>query len=813
MLSAANLLGRRLRVRGQVQGVGFRPHVWRLAGQLGLVGEVRNDAGGVTIEVFGGGERLSSFIRRLRSEAPPLAHIDDIVVEPLAAIEAPERFSIGASRTGHVCTGVVPDAAVCEACRDEILAPEGRRRGYAFTNCTDCGPRYSIVGAIPYDRPNTSMRDFGMCEVCAAEYRDPSDRRFHAQPIACPSCGPRLWFVRSDGMRGRDAVVGREGPVDAPRAGNGVSQAGGAPPDPIEQAARVLFAGEILALKGLGGFHLACDATNPAAVGRLRSRKHRPAKPFALMMADLAEVRRHCVVSAREAGLLTSPAAPIVLLRRRDAQGLDGVAPGVDRLGVMLPHTPLHLLLLRLAGRPLVMTSGNRSLDPPETDNEGALTALAEIADGFLLHDRGIVNRVDDSVVRVEPGGPETLRRARGYAPAPMSVPAAGTDAAVLAAGAQSRVSFCFARDGQALLSPHIGDLSGTRVLADYERQIRRLEPLFGRPLSAVIADEHPDYASRRFAERLAGERGLPLVTVQHHHAHFAACAAENGLPLRDGPALGLVLDGSGWGGDGTLWGGEFLLADYAGYRRVGHFDAVPMPGGDRAATQPWRNVVGHLHAAFGRGSMRELGRLRALAELPSATVSMQLSMIERGVNAPRASSAGRLFDAVAAVLGIAPLGQDYEGEAPIRLEAMAARAGGGHGAYACELIDGERLRFVWRPLWEELLGDLHRGVPSEIIASRFHQGLVRALVHGAASLAARHGVQDVVLSGGVMHNAVLLEGLRRELSKTGLRPHWHSRLPAGDGGLSLGQAVIGLHRAQRGALSPPARRVATSAS
>ncbi len=611
------------------------------------------------------------------------------------------------------------------------------------------------------------MRAFCLCDDCAAEYADPGDRRFHAQPIACPACGPRAWL---------------EPPAD---------------PDAFEAARALLLAGNIVAAKGLGGFHLACDATNADAVTRLRRTKRRDAKPFALMARDLDVIRRFAVVTEVDAAALQSPAAPIVLLDAL-ADALPGIAPGLATLGFMLPATPLHHLLLRDIDRPLVMTSGNISDEPQCIDNTEAMTRLAGIADCFLLHDRDIERRVDNSVVRFMAGSIRVLRRARGYAPAPLPMPPGfGTAPPLLAMGGELKATFCLLRDGQAVLSHHMGDLENAPTFADYERSLEQYHELFAHDPRFVAVDQHPDYLSRTLGVKLAGQNGLRLIELQHHHAHIAACMAENGLALDDGPVLGVALDGLGWGTDGTIWGGEFLLADYRGFRRLACFKPVAMPGGPQASREPWRNAYAHIAAAIGRErfsaiyEQTELGRY--LATKPLAAIDM---MIARGVNAPLASSCGRLFNAVAAAVGLRRDRVLYEGQAAMELEAAAEQAPASNdGAYRFAITrsdpDGP-LHLDPTPMWSGLLDDITAELPVERIAARFHTGLVEAMVRMIGVLP---GVERIALSGGSFQNRLLLRQMTDRLAKQGLEVLTHRRVPAGDGGLALGQAAVAAAR------------------
>jgi len=763
--------GQRIRVRGIVQGVGLRPTVWRLAREGRLRGEVWNDAEGVLIHAWGEAPALDNFIARLQREAPPLARIDTVERTALDGLTPPDDFRILLSRDGEARTGVAADAATCPACLAEVLDPANRRYRYPFTNCTHCGPRLSILRTIPYDRAHTSMAAFPMCPACQDEYDDPADRRFHAQPNACPVCGPRAWL--------EDAT----GAAIAPAAGE----------DAVSAAARLIREGQIVAVKGIGGFHLACDAGNEEAVARLRHNKRRYHKAFALMARDLAMVRRYAGVSDEEAKLLQQRAAPIVILPAEGEPLAAGIAPGQESLGFMLPYTPLHHLLLQELERPIVLTSGNRSDEPQCTGNDEAKERLAGIAEAFLLHDREIVNRLDDSVLRLADGAPRLLRRARGYAPQPIALAAdLAADRAVLALGGELKNSFCLLRGGEAILSQHMGDLEEAATYRDYLHNLTLYRRLFDFRPELVVVDKHPNYLSTQLGRRLAEEEGIELVEVQHHHAHIAACMAEHGVP-RHAQVLGVALDGLGMGEDGQLWGGEFLLAGYAGYHRLGGFQPVAMPGGAQAMREPWRNTLAHLlQLPDGEELMARHGNLDILRFLQQQPLATLQALIRKGLNSPPASSAGRLFDAVAAALGICREQAGFEGQAAIELEAIAAphfAAEAGNG-YGFEWRDG---LLQWQVLWTQLLEELQRGTATGVIAARFHHGLVGAVGTTATELAYERGLDTVVLSGGVIQNRLLLEGVGKLLRERGLQVLSPLATPANDGGLSLGQAVVAL--------------------
>lgn len=778
-----------IRVTGTVQGVGFRPTVHRLAHEERLAGEVRNDGAGVRIEVEGEGEAIARFVARLRAEAPPLARIESIDLRELGDGHGHthgrghEGFEIVASAGGQVRTRVAPDAALCAACRAEILEPTQRRFEYPFANCTNCGPRFTIVRGLPYDRANTTMATFAMCDECRAEYEDPTDRRFHAQPIACPRCGPRLWLEDWGGVAGGEAIV----------------HAGA-----IGRAAAALREGAIVAIRGLGCFHLACDATNPGAIARLRARKRRDAKPLALLVEDLADVWAQVWVDALERAAFEGPDAPIVVLRRRaDARDPlpDALAPGLDTLGVMRAYTPLHLLLVRAVGRPLVMTSGNLGREPPLTDNAEARERLRGVAELALLHDRPIHQRIDDSVVRVIAGRARLLRRARGHAPAPLCLPA-GFEAApaILAFGAEQRSSFCLLGEGAALLAAHQGDLDELQTFEAYAASLALHQALLGVTPRCLAADLHAEYASTKLALDHAKAHALPLVRVQHHHAHVAACLAEQGWPLDAGPVLGVALDGLGLGLASTggpadaaeLWGGELLLADYRGFRRLGSLAAVALPGGERAVMEPWRSLYAHLRASFGdalEGRLAPLALARRFASKPTAAIDR---MLASGLHCPLASSTGRLFDAVAAALELGFDASGYTGEPAMRLEALAGReAIADHDAYPFARVDaGELVRLDPTPMWRALLDDLEAARPASQIAARFHLGLAIALADLAVELA-RGRTDTVVLVGGCLQNAILLEQLAGRVAAAGLRCLTCAAIPSHDGGVALGQAMI----------------------
>ena len=762
-------LGESIRVRGLVQGVGFRPSVWRLARKLGLSGEVLNDGEGVLIRVWGRQAQLDVFCQRLRTDAPPLARID--AIERQANPQAPvsDSFQIAVSQTGAVLTGIVPDAASCPQCLAEVFDPAERRYRYAFANCTHCGPRLSIVRAIPYDRANTSMSIFALCEACREEYENPADRRFHAQPIACPVCGPQLCLEDAQGRRLES--------------------------DPIRQANIWLRAGKILAIKGIGGFHLACDASNEVAVAELRQRKRRYAKAFALMARDSDIIRRYCALSETEDTLLRDSAAPIVLLDARGPEQLaPSIAPAQTTLGFMLPYSPLHHLLLADWESPLVMTSGNLSEQPQCIANQQAREQLNELADGWLLHDRKIVNRLDDSVARVVAGAPRLLRRARGYAPSPLPLPAGFTDAPeLLALGGELKNTFCLLHGGQAILSQHLGDLEDARTLADYRRALSLYAELFQHRPSVRVVDKHPEYLSSKLGRELCADDGLPLFEVQHHHAHIAACLAENLWPREGGAVLGVALDGLGYGDDDTLWGGEWLRANYQNYQRLARIKPVPLLGGAQAILQPWRMAYAQLAALGWDRIAQEFGALDCIAYLQTQPLKTLNAMRARGFNTPLSSSCGRLFDATAALLGICLDGIAYEGQAAIELEALADED---PGVYSVALIETpDLLELDPAPLWQCVLSDLRSGTAASSIAARFHNGLAAAIVEICVRLATSHRLNTIALSGGVFQNVRLFTAVEAGLQSQGLQVLSHHQVPPNDGGLALGQALIAAAR------------------
>ncbi len=750
----------RVRVTGTVQGVGFRPYVYRLAGELSLAGFVLNDAHGVLIEVEGDAIAIDRFLARLPCEAPPLAVVEQVLAEQRVPC-GEGSFAIRESVGGSVPDApVTPDTATCQDCLRELFNPADRRFRYPFINCTNCGPRFTIVRGVPYDRPLTTMASFTMCPACRAEYDDPGDRRFHAQPNACANCGPSLRLLSGDGAS--------------------------IPGDPLPAVAAVLRAGAIVAIKGIGGYHLACLARDEHAVASLRTRKHREDKPFALMAPSLATAETLVSLSSPSLRLLTSPARPIVLAQRlKEAPVAHAVAPGAPELGVMLPYSPLHHLLLADVGETLVMTSANVSDEPIAFVDDDAVERLRGIADLFLVHDRPIQTRTDDSVVR-SVGAPERprhalLRRSRGYVPASIPLPGAGTPRPLLACGAELKNTFCLARGTRAWVSHHIGDLENYETLRSFTEGVDHFGALFATRPEVVAHDLHPEYLSTKYALDLDG---VELIGVQHHHAHLAACLAEHGEIDPSRPALGAIFDGTGYGLDGAVWGGELLLGGIGSFRRVGSLLPVALPGGERAIRQPWRMACSWLSAAFGHEP--QLPRSLARRVEPRAWAQVY-RLIATGTSAPATTSMGRLFDAVAALAGLRAE-VNYEGQAAIELEAVCDH--GERGSYPIA-VGGEPLVIDPRETIRAVAADVAAGAPAAVIARRFHRTIARATVEACIALAAAHDTDVVALSGGVFQSRLLLESVSDALAGAGLRVLAPERLPINDGGISYGQAAV----------------------
>ncbi|MCB9786937.1 MAG: carbamoyltransferase HypF [Deltaproteobacteria bacterium] len=743
---------RRVRVEGIVQGVGFRPFVYRLAQRLGLAGAVWNDSRGVLVEVEGPAGALDAFVGAVAAEAPPLAEVSAVRWEALEPT-GQRGFSIAESqRQGARATLIAPDTATCDACLGEVLDPADRRFGYAFTNCTLCGPRLTIIRDVPYDRAATTMADFPLCADCRREYEDPADRRFHAEPVACPACGPRLALLDGQGA-----------PVDG---------------DPVAETARLLQRGRVVAIKGLGGYHLAALASDEAAVSALRQRKHREEKPLAVMVTDLESARALTQVDEAAARLLTGPRRPIVLLPRHpDAPLAASVAPANRELGVMLPYTPLHHLLARAVGAPFVLTSGNLSDEPIAYRDHDARSRLAAVADAFLTHDRAIHVRVDDSVVRPLPDGPMLLRRARGFAPSPLRL-ARPVARPILAVGAELKSAICLVRGAEAFVSHHIGDLEHEPAFSAFEEAIEHYQRIFDVRPGLLAHDLHPEYLSTRWAQ---ARSDLPRLAVQHHHAHIASCLADN---LREGPAIGVAFDGLGLGTDGTLWGGEFLIADARGFTRAGHLEAVPMPGGEAAIHEPWRMAAAYLDRAF-EGAPPPL----PLAERQAERWDLVRQMARTGLNSPRTSSAGRLFDAVAAALGVRDT-VCYEGQAAVELEQRADPDE--RGTWELRPTFGTTgFTFAGAELLRRALADQAAGAPLATVAARFHNAMADLVLSGCQLARDQSGLDLVALSGGVWQNALLTHRATERLQAAGFEVLRHRRLPPNDGCISLGQALV----------------------
>jgi len=761
-LTKAGVRSVKVDIHGVVQGVGFRPFIYQLARQNNLSGWVRNTSSNVEVEVEGEEEAVQNFLSELRSKAPPMARIEGIHVLDHPPVGY-TTFEIRASQAQEGRYQLIsPDVATCQACLKEILDPVDRRYRYPFTNCTNCGPRFTIINDIPYDRPRTTMSCFQMCPQCQQEYDDPLDRRFHAQPNACAVCGPSL------------EVVDRQGN----------SLTGG---DALAIASQLLREGHILAVKGLGGFLMACDATSHHAVRLLRERKRRAAKPLAVMFSTLMDVRKHCYVSPEEESLLLSPQSPIVLLRWRDGSDVSPeVAPGLKYLGVMLPYTPLHHLLLRETRLPLVMTSGNLSEEPIAKDNEEALRRLGRIADYFLVHNRGIFARYDDSVAMVEAGKPRLLRRARGYAPHPIHLPFKAKQ--ILACGTELKNTFCLTRDEYAFLSQHIGDMENLETLEHFEATIELYKKLFRVQPQIVAHDLHPDYLATKYAREMAAAAPeLRLCPVQHHHAHIASCLAENGV---NEPAIGVALDGTGYGTDSHIWGGEFLLVDYKGFRRLGHLQYVPIPGAEAAIKRPYRMAISYLYTLLGEHFLD--CDLPFLAEIDPLELELVRRQIQQAFNSPLTSSCGRLFDAVSGLIGVRGT-IDYEAQAAIELEMIATNAYPcEEAAYPFDLTEENGMSIVqFGETFSAIISDVKRGVSKAEISLRFHNTVAEMVAHLCRCLAKKEGISKVALSGGVFQNRVLLRLTLAALDRVGLVPIIHSQVPPNDGGVSLGQAVI----------------------
>jgi len=753
----------RISARGVVQGVGFRPFVYQLATKHNLKGWVCNTSEDVKIEIQGESKDLKLFLSELQNSAPPLAHIENVSVtyhSPTDYTSFEIRHSITEEGKYQL---VSPDIATCPECLREIFSPEDRRYHYPFTNCTNCGPRFTIIEDIPYDRPKTTMSSFIMCPDCQAEYDNPLDRRFHAQPNACPKCGPRLELLDT--------------------RGNNVETS-----DVIASASQLLKDGKILAIKGLGGFLLACDATSEKAVKLLRQRKRRPFKPLAIMVADMEEARRHCYISEAEEQLLTSAQSPIVLMPwKPESTVCPAVAPNLKYLGVMLPYTPLHHILLREVGLPLVMTSGNISEEPIAKDNDEAIRRLSGIADYFLVHNRDIYARYDDSVTVIERDEAQLTRRARSYAPYPIKL--SFTAKQVLGCGAEEKNNFCLTKDNYAFVSQHIGDMENLETLEHFQNTLALYKKLFRIEPEIAAYDLHPEYLSTKYALELGNQFShLKLVPVQHHHAHIASCMVDNKVKS---PVIGVALDGTGYGSDGRIWGGEFLVADYKGFQRMGHLEYLPLPGGAAAIKRPYRTAIGYLLTLLGDDSTNP--KLAFLKQVDAVEIELIKRQIQTGLNSPLASSMGRLFDTVSALLGIR--GEiDYEGQAAVELEMAAYDAVDkvGNDSYPYSIIEHDGTNIIQlKELLSAIVGDLYNGVSKATISARFHNTVARMICEMCQLIAKSTGINQVALSGGVFQNRLLLRKVVPLLEPADFSVLTHKQVPCNDGGISLGQAVI----------------------
>jgi len=751
----------RVNVKGVVQGVGFRPFVYQLAAKYNLVGWVCNTSGSVKIEVEGEADTVEQFLRALRNEAPPRAIIEQVAItrHPPNNYENFEiRHSIAEEGKYQL---VSPDIATCSDCLREIFSPDDRRYRYPFTNCTNCGPRFTIIEDIPYDRPRTTMRHFQMCPECQTEYDDPLDRRFHAQPNACPSCGPALQLLDADGN-----------PVSTD--------------DVSTTASQLLREGKIVAIKGLGGFLLACDATSEAAVNLLRQRKIRPSKPLAIMVDSIEAAKEHCYITSDEAELLASPNSPIVLLKwKADSPVTAAVASNLKYLGVMLPYTPLHHILLRETGLPLVMTSGNLTEEPIARDNDEAVRRLSGIVDYLLVHNRDIYARYDDSVTIVEGGIPHLLRRARGYAPYPIHLGFVSRQ--ILGCGAEEKNTFCLTRGEHAFLSQHIGDMENLETMEHFENTVALYQRLFRIKPSIVAHDLHPDYLATKYARELAEKSAdVRLVPVQHHHAHIVSGMVDNGL---EGSVIGVALDGTGYGTDGNIWGGEFMVADYRQFTRMGHLEYLPLAGGAIAIRKPYRTVIGYLWSLFKEVDIKPA--LPCLSGIDSTEIDVIRKQIENRINAPLTSSCGRLFDAVSALIGVR--GEiEYEAQAAIELETLAHNETGEAGYYPFSITGQDGLHVIkLQDLFAAIINDLQDSITQARISARFHNTVARMVKELCVIISDGTGIKQVVLSGGVFQNRILLGKAVGVLEDSGFDVFTHSQVPCNDGGISLGQVVI----------------------
>jgi hydrogenase maturation protein HypF len=785
----SELKGAKIHITGTVQGVGFRPFVYGAASRLKLNGWVRNTSAGVDIEVDGSQTELNEFIDALKNEIPPLAQIDTFQIQ----YTNPNGFTsfeiIHSEPIPGAFIPISPDVSICDDCLDELFDPADKRYLYPFINCTNCGPRFTIIEDIPYDRPNTTMATFKMCSFCQSQYEDPLNRRFHAQPVACPQCGPHVWLENSSYISTNSSEP--QEPIYADEA--------------IQKSQQMLSDGKILAIKGLGGFHLACDATNPISVSELRNRKLRVDKPFALMMPDIETVEQHCFISQSERDLLKSRQRPIVLLERKpDSAIAPGIAPGQKSLGVMLPYTPLHYLLFTdypsgnsntRTPSALVMTSGNLSEEPIAIHNDEARQRLAALADAYLMHNRDIHIRCDDSVIRniswqskdvlgktlENHNIPFSIRRSRGYAPTPMKLPWRANQ--ILATGPELKNTFCITKGNYAFLSQHIGDMENYETLQSLENGISHYEKLFRLQPEAIAYDLHPNYLATRYALDRSQRENLPAIGVQHHHAHIAACMADNGL--NDEPIIGVSFDGTGYGDDGAIWGGEFLIAGYQEYQRFAHLEYAPLPGGDMAIRKPFRIALAQLWSQ----QMPWEPDLPAVTAACRDEMSLLHSMLEHQINTPQTSSIGRLFDSIAALCGVR-FEVNYEAQAAIELENLVDSQE--EGLYHIPL-EKDILRIG--PLLTEVINDLRYYVSISIISAKFHNGLAQAVLEVCQTARDQHNLSRIALSGGVWQNTTLLKKTIPLLEKSGFIVYIHSQVPSNDGGVAFGQAVIANHK------------------
>ncbi|MBC8377413.1 MAG: carbamoyltransferase HypF [FCB group bacterium] len=745
------MLRRRLTINGIVQGVGFRPFIYSLARDIGLVGSVYNTSDGVKVELQGNITQLDQFESRLHAEAPPLSTIISVDIEDITAQDDSEFTIVASHDNTSVSTLISPDVALCDDCKAELFEEKNSRYKYPFINCTNCGPRYTIIENIPYDRPFTSMKHFPLCKACHTEYQDPGDRRFHAQPNACPECGPHVWLTDQKGERIEST-------------------------DPVSKTVELLLVGKILAIKGLGGFHLAVDACNADAVAQLRLAKGRDAKPLALMVRDLATAQTLVYLSQLEIETLGSIQAPILLCTSKlDTNIAPNIAPGNDRLGIMLPYTPLHHLLLSGKLDTLVMTSANFSEEPICIDNDEALTRLADLADFFLLHNRDIYLRTDDSVVMELSGEIRPIRRSRGYAPRPIFTRRKGPS--ILAVGGELKNVVGLSKDEKVFLSQHIGDLENLEAFEFFKMTIAHIQRIFEIEPELIVHDLHPEYLSTKWAK----DQNIPLLGVQHHHAHLAACMAENSL---EEPVIGIIMDGTGYGTDGTIWGGEFLVGDPTGFERKAHFEPMPLPGGEAAIRSPWRIGLGYLHQVFGTN-------LPDIPALKDHDIQPIIQMLNANINSPLTSSCGRLFDAVAALSG----GRQeirYEAQAAIEfMQAAGNRLGSDYSNFEFQQSESEQTISITNVM-HDLVQRIQAGKNIESISQWFHYSLIKTFTSISLELSRETGIKQLVLSGGVFQNNLLIEGLQTELNQAGLEVFTHAQVPTNDGGLALGQVIIG---------------------